>query len=79
MEKLEAIMTVRGKNFAERCEVIMKQTKSGTGCFMMVKCDSMGEFYVDIRYEHITDIIRLAKMWAKGFWGEKAREITVEC
>ena len=81
--KLEANLTVvTSKNAVRTGRVTLHPPKAdtyyGNGYYMLVEMDGGREYNVDIRYEHTTDIVLLATKWAKGFWGEKASEITVE-
>lgn len=80
--KLEANLTVKSKGFKRRGRVTLFPPTTdnyyGSGYYMLVEMEDGNEYNVDIRYEHTTDIVLLTKAWAKGFWGEKASEITVE-
>jgi len=84
--KTEATMTIKGvcngEEFTEVVAVYLIPPKDdnhyGTGYYMRVEWPNGRYVYVDVRYEHTRDIEKLAKLWAKGYWGKNAREITVE-
>lgn len=70
-----------GEAFTVICEFTMipptDSNHYGTGYYMMVKMPG-DKHYVDVRYEHTTDIEVLADRWIQNYFGKNAKEVAKE-
>lgn len=79
--------TVRGKNcegedFTEELEFSLLPPEEGsnyygTGCYMAVEMSLSGRKLIDERYEKTKDIVFLAELFIRSWYGDNARSVTM--
>ena len=87
MKKEQMFATVSGKtcggeDFTEELEFKMIPPEEGsshygTGYYMTVEMSLSGHQILDVRYERTTDIVLLAELFIRSWYGDNAKAVTM--